>query len=167
MSDVGRPLVTTVDHDFGELRGVRSRARDWLAAIGAPDAVSDDIVLALDEAVANALEHSTPSSGPTARRIVPVEIRLSLHAGMVEVRVHDSGTWTDRAGESRNRGRGIGLMGSVMDSCEIVRDDAGTTVTMTRRVADPADRPTDARRRSGFGDEVSEPGQFEDAANDL
>jgi anti-sigma regulatory factor (Ser/Thr protein kinase) len=84
-------------------------------------------VLACNEACANAIEHAY-GPGDAA-----VHIDAVLSGDEVAITVRDKGRW--RASRGNNRGRGLGLIETLMDSVHIVTDpDTGTEVSMTRRL---------------------------------
>jgi serine/threonine-protein kinase RsbW len=113
------------------LRTLRSSLRAWLAGVAWPQVDAGDVVLAVDAAVANSVEHAglrpgefievtawTVGNGPDdGRRRVAVQIR-------------DYGCW-----HSGPVGRGLTLMNSVMADVR-TRSDlqlGGTEVTLTSR----------------------------------
>ena len=96
---------------------------------------SDDIVMCVHEACANAVHHSK------SRADIVVELELDDHS--VRVAVSDSGCGLDldqcdplREPELlRLRGRGLYLMAKLMDEFEI-SIDGGTEIRMRRRLAE-------------------------------
>ena len=108
------------------LADIRYLLRRWLASRGAGDEESYDIVVASQEACANAVEHAY---GPGR-----AEIELdAIHAdGRVTVTISDRGHW--RPSRSENRGRGLPMMRALMDTVEIRQRDDGTDVVLTRRL---------------------------------
>jgi anti-sigma regulatory factor (Ser/Thr protein kinase) len=108
------------------LAPIRQTLRRWLAARGATDAETYDIVVALQEACANAIEHAY-GPGPAE-----FEVRAEYEDGRVIARVRDRGGW--RPPRGRDRGRGIPLMKALMDTVEVRQTDEGTTVVLTRRL---------------------------------
>jgi anti-sigma regulatory factor (Ser/Thr protein kinase) len=110
-----------------ELGSVRRALRRWLAECEASEAESYDIILACNEACANAIEHAY---GPGD---ASVQINAALSGNEVAIRVRDWGRWRDARGN--NRGRGLTLIETLMDSVNIVTSpDSGTEVSMTRRL---------------------------------
>ena len=108
-----------------ELGSLRRTLRRWLAECEARTAEAYDIVLACNEACANAIEHAYGPGDASVR------IHAALSGDQVAIRVRDSGRWREARGS--NRGRGLALMESLMDSVEIVTADGrGTEVSMTR-----------------------------------
>ena len=110
-----------------ELSSLRRALQRWLTECNASDADSYDIVLACNEACANAIEHAY---GPGD---ASVQIEAAFRDGEVGITVRDHGQWRDSRGD--NRGRGLALMETLMDSVNIRTDpDLGTQVSMTRRL---------------------------------
>lgn len=154
-------FTTTVEHDPVALSGLRHTVRGWLSSTELGEQTVDDIVLAVSEAVSNAIDHSradshavgnSPSGGdlvdptkadapPTAAS--PIEVELFCGAWTVTVTVVDHGRWRapDRSDRSANRGRGMRIIQILMDSYEVHRSESGTIVTMTKRLTQ-----TDIRR---------------------
>lgn len=106
----------------------RGRLRDWLAGIAVPPQREMDILLAIGEAVTNAIEHGSRSE---PRKTVSVE--AFLREGTVSVTVSDTGRWLGDSSaslRSRRRGRGLTLMSGLADRVDTVRTPAGTQVTL-------------------------------------
>jgi len=100
----------------------------WLGRMGFGSGEVFDIGLALSEACANAVEH------PLGLRHPAIEVRAERRGRDVWLFVRDFGHWRDRP-PAKERGRGLGLMRSVMDTVEISRTGKGTYVVMRREFA--------------------------------
>lgn len=111
----------------GSLRSARDRLRAWLEALGVRERVVADVVLAVNEACANAIEH------PVARRKPWIDLVARHGQGRLEVAVSDSGRWREGRGGA-GRGRGFQLMRSCMDVVTVETACGGTTVRLGRRV---------------------------------
>ena len=87
-----------------------------------------EVVTAVSEASANAVEHAY---GPAGGLIL---ITASVEGGIVDVRIQDSGTWrtSSRAG---GLGKGLQVMRTLMDEVDIVSSAHGNVVTMRRKTA--------------------------------
>ncbi len=110
-----------------ELGSLRRALRRWLAECQASEAESYDIIVACNEACANAIEHAY---GPGD---ASVQIDATFSGDEVAIRVRDSGRWRDSRGN--NRGRGLALIETLMDSVNIVTGpQSGTEVSMKRRL---------------------------------
>jgi serine phosphatase RsbU (regulator of sigma subunit)/anti-sigma regulatory factor (Ser/Thr protein kinase) len=112
--------------DRASLPAVRRDLRLWLRAFGAAPDELYEIVLATQEACANAVEHAYR---PGRRRF---ELDATCEDGQVRVVVRDEGRWRPPRGV--NRGRGLLLMHEVMDSVDVRHSDAGTEVVLERRL---------------------------------
>jgi anti-sigma regulatory factor (Ser/Thr protein kinase) len=107
------------------LPGLRRRLRAWLGRQGF-EAASADVVLAVSEALNNAIEH--------AYRDVegPVRLRVAAEGSLLSIEISDRGRWSESE-PNDERGRGILLMNRLMDRVEIESNGTGTTVTLERR----------------------------------
>jgi PAS domain S-box-containing protein len=112
---------------------LRAELRRWLSAAGIGGMNAGDIMIAVGEAAANAVEH-----GSAGRQGDAVLITLTAHAthDMVQLTVADTGRWRPPpAGRAQpapgTRGHGIIFMHSLMDDVTIVPSVDGTTVTLT------------------------------------
>ena len=113
-----RPLLRFARHDL----------RGWLEAGRLSKEVVDDVALACSEACANAIEH------PKQPRRHLVEIEGRLDDTRLELRVRDFGSWAERR-SSGQRGRGLSMIGELMDSLDVERHLDGTEIVMRRSVA--------------------------------
>ncbi|MFQ2844187.1 ATP-binding protein [Mycobacterium sp. TY813] len=121
-----RSFATVVPATAKHVPAVRARLRDWLATTGLRR--QDEILLAVSEAVTNAIEHG---SGCEARKTVAIEAFLRRDA--VSISVSDSGRWvgdSSASRRSRRRGRGLTLIRGLADQVETVRTTGGTRVTL-------------------------------------
>ena len=105
---------------------VRRELRPWLAAQGVEGAALDDINVACNELVANAVEHAY---GLDDGRF---QVRGARDGDRVLIRVRDWGRWREPQGSGR--GRGLPLVELLMDTLDVQRTDDGTEVRMTRRL---------------------------------
>ena len=107
---------------------MREGLRSWLTLgnVGADDAA--EAVLAAWEACANAVEHAQRPSESSFR----LDARLD-DAGRMRILVRDSGEWKPGDGTAE-RGLGLGLMRSLMDTVRVSPSDDGTEVVLERNV---------------------------------
>jgi GAF domain-containing protein/anti-sigma regulatory factor (Ser/Thr protein kinase) len=110
------------------LTSLRRTLRQWLEGLGAGEIETYDVLVAVTEAAANAIEHAYG----------PVDAVFDVHAGVDEdgdvvITVTDQGRW--RPPRGHNRGRGTLLMQELMDHFEVATGEEGTVVRMRRRVA--------------------------------
>ena len=125
------PVPETLDETWRAephaLADVRRRLRRWLQARGAGVDEMLDIIVACQEACTNAVEHAY---GPGPRTF---SVTAACADGRVRITVVDQGTWRPPRGS--HRGRGLKLMGQLMDVADVDRTDAGTVVTLERTLA--------------------------------
>ncbi|PSR65704.1 hypothetical protein C8258_20795 [Nocardia sp. MDA0666] len=105
-----------------ELQRVRTLLRAWLAGTTLGPDRAYDLLLAVNEACTNAVEHGHHGDGRT----------IVLHATAthsIRITVSDSGTWrAPRADEEVDRGRGLPMMNALMPGTRVVSGADGTTV---------------------------------------
>jgi anti-sigma regulatory factor (Ser/Thr protein kinase) len=106
---------------------LRRALRRWLAANGVGAAGSYDVVLAVNESVANAIEHAYGLEGGS------IHVRAAREPGALRISVRDGGSW--RAPRGDHRGRGLEMMRRLMDEVDVSADDDGTQVTLVRRLS--------------------------------
>ncbi|RJK94347.1 response regulator [Vallicoccus soli] len=106
--------------------GARRDLRRHLAAAGVPDDVAYELLVAVSEAVNNAVEHAQDPARPE------VEVHLVVAPRLVRVAVRDSGGWRERRA-SMDRGRGSTLMAAFAD-VRVAAGPTGTTVELERRL---------------------------------
>jgi anti-sigma regulatory factor (Ser/Thr protein kinase) len=109
------------------LVAVRQLLRRWLRAHGASEHEAYEILVASQEACANAVEHAY---GPGRAHF---EVDASHRASRIRVTVRDQGRWREPRGA--HRGRGIALMRSLMEHVDVDHGDDGTVVVLERTLA--------------------------------
>jgi serine phosphatase RsbU (regulator of sigma subunit)/anti-sigma regulatory factor (Ser/Thr protein kinase) len=107
---------------------IRLAMRRWLAGAGAGNEDTDDLVVAVGEAAANAVKHAYGAQRGT------VEINLDLTSGEAVATIRDTGTWRRRRARAGSLGRGILLMERCSDDLRIAQSPAGTEVTIRRKL---------------------------------
>jgi anti-sigma regulatory factor (Ser/Thr protein kinase) len=112
-----------------QLSDVRHRLAAWLQAGAIPDATAADIVLAVNEAAANSIEHAYRGHKPGK-----VRVEGENDGAQVRVRVVDKGSWKAAPSDPGVRGRGLLLIRAVSDWLEMDCTPSGTTVSMSFRV---------------------------------
>lgn len=118
----------------GELAAMRALLRRWLSQADGGEEETTEILTAIGEAAANAIEHGTHGA---ERR--PLRVAGQLAGGEVEITVSDHGSWRPERGEDGG-GRGLVLMQALMDSVEVNAGAEGTSVRMRRRLAAASDQ---------------------------
>jgi serine/threonine-protein kinase RsbW len=120
-------FASDVPAEMESLRPLRADLDRWLATYDIPERERYCVVLACSEAVANAIEHGYRHN-PAQR----VRVSATIDGDTVELRVDDSGRW-QAPQASIDRGRGLALMGRLMDDLVVDRGE-GTSVLMRRTV---------------------------------
>jgi serine phosphatase RsbU (regulator of sigma subunit)/anti-sigma regulatory factor (Ser/Thr protein kinase) len=106
------------------LMGVRRLLRRWLAVHGAGEEEMYDIVVACQEACANAVEHAY---GPGHAHF---DVEAVHREARIRVTVRDRGRWRPPRGS--HRGRGLPLMRALMESVDVEHGEEGTVVVLER-----------------------------------
>jgi anti-sigma regulatory factor (Ser/Thr protein kinase) len=109
-----------------QLAPLRREMLRWLEPLALSEDAEDDLVLAVNEAASNCMEHAyRPATiGDT------VDIRCWTEPHAVFVEIVDHGRWRTPTGEPTRRGRGIVMMQRLMASFEIHHDTGGTRVLL-------------------------------------
>jgi serine/threonine-protein kinase RsbW len=138
-ADVAQTLALVLAADWISPSVARDRVRRWLRANRWSPAHIDDLVLAVNEAISNSIEHGyligpdTPMNGET------VELRGSITRGpdgsrRVQFTVRDRGVWLPPAEDADStRGQGIRLMRACVEHLTVEQTADGTTVVMHSR----------------------------------
>jgi len=120
----GRCFADVFSADGAQLRAARQRFGEWLGTLSLPAERHDDLLLAVNEAMGNAIEH-----GSTDQPDV-VQVEAGVRGAQLLISVTDSGRWQDRDAASADRGRGLLIMRRLVNKVEIGRGPRGTTVTL-------------------------------------
>lgn len=115
--------------DAVELADIRHRLIAWARGAAVPEDLVADVVLAVNEACANSIEHAYRGHDPGT-------VRVDAHCdgAQVQVRVVDRGSWKTAPADPGNRGRGLLLIRAVTNWLEMDCTSSGTTVDMTFHV---------------------------------
>lgn len=116
--------------DLSRLLEARRFVEEAAADFGFDEAVQQQVKLAANEAVANAMEHGSTSSAS----------EVALHAveegGALVIYVRDAGSFVPRMmhrGAMPERGRGLAFMDLLMDEVDIRPGSEGTEVRLLKR----------------------------------
>ena len=134
----GARFFRAVPAEPAQLAVVRRDLRTWLVSVGAADALADDVLIGVGEALANAVEHAYPDD----QGVVEVQVVAESAAALVlAVTVRDRGTWRAAAetAADRDRGGGTAMMRAVGSDVRYDRGAEGTTVRF--RVGVPPGHP--------------------------
>ncbi len=117
--------------DLSRLGEARRFADEVARRFGFDEATVQQIKLAVNEAVANAIEHGSPSEREH------VTVRAVEEGGALAVQVTDSGSFVPRMvarGAMPERGRGLAFMDLLMDEVEVRPGSRGTEVRLLKRL---------------------------------
>ncbi|OLR93463.1 ATP-binding protein [Actinokineospora bangkokensis] len=110
----------------GELAAVRDDLRSWLRSRDASPDLVVDVLLVVDEAMTNSVEHGYRGGVPG-----PVRVSAELGATALLVVVSDDGCWRPpRPAPDSTRGRGLEIMRAVASAVRL-DTSRGTTVSLT------------------------------------
>jgi len=131
--DVGK-LALTVPAVPASLETAEQAVGDWLAGLRSSIEDGVGMVLAVREAIANAIQHAFVG---TRAGSVMVEATL-LADGVLVCSVSDDGCWLPAESSMRGRrARGLGLMARLSDHMLIHREHDGTVIELRRRLRHP------------------------------
>src|SRR5271157_3764639 len=102
------------DSTADQLVGIRHRLAEWLRAADVPDALAADIVLVVNEACTNCVEHAY-----RGHRVGTMLLEVNTADDEIQARVTDSGSWKTPATNPGNSGRGLVLMRALSDTMEL------------------------------------------------
>lgn len=117
------PLRIEVPATADRLALIRRQLLGWMEPIGVPGDVGADIVLAVNEAATNCVEHAYRGSGDGT-----VVIEAALDDGRIVVCISDHGEWRTPSTAPTTRGRGLPIIRAIGDGVEVRRSVSGTTV---------------------------------------
>ncbi len=118
------PLVRTFAPDARELVGIRRDVRAHLIGLGVDDERIAALVLATNEAVANAILHAAASPAD------PILVRVGTRGADIVIEVRDTGAWIERPRPREEGGRGLEIARRLVDRLAIDRRSDGTTVVL-------------------------------------
>ncbi|MFD2416812.1 SpoIIE family protein phosphatase [Amycolatopsis pigmentata] len=128
------PLARSFPAEPRNLAENRRALRVWLGTAGADADTVNDLLVAVNEAVTNAIEHAYRQGEAGS---VHVEADLDT-AGVLRIAVRDNGRWLHTPSSPAHRGRGLTLMRALTDNVDVVTGTEGTAVRLTRRIAPEA-----------------------------
>lgn len=123
------PLRIECEASAERLVGIRHRLADWLDSAGVPDELAADIVLVVNEACTNCVEHAYCGQPSGA-----MAVEVGLADDEIRARITDQGSWKTPPADPRNGGRGLLLMRALSNAMEMDCTPTGTTAELTFRV---------------------------------
>jgi anti-sigma regulatory factor (Ser/Thr protein kinase) len=140
ISLLGRPLHVAVPADTTTVAIVRRTLARYLREAGAVEEDVFDVAVAVSEACSNASEHAYGPEGGI------IEVDAELTGRLVRIVVRDRGQW--RAPRGKDRGRGLSVMTTLMDTVNVHKGADGTIVELQKRITQK-EREADERPRTG------------------
>ena len=107
------------------LAEIRRRLAVWLEPIGVSNAAIADIVLVVNEACTNCIEHAYRGTDPGL-----IRVKGNQDGEQIVVDIADHGVWQPPASQPSTRGRGLPIMRAVSDGVDLMSSPEGTTVRM-------------------------------------
>jgi PAS domain S-box-containing protein len=131
-----RREVPPLELDFpahpDSLASTRHWLREWLDAAAFGEDFAQDVLVAVGEACANAVEHAYPGGTGAA---ADAHLAAHLAGAHLLVTVTDRGRWKQPPPDNHIvRGRGMPMMEALADAVTVRHDAAGTTVTLEWRI---------------------------------
>ncbi len=117
------PLVIESQATAEQLATIRHQLSSWLKAAAVQDTLVADIVLVVNEACTNSVEHAYRGHSVGTMRLEVQSVDGEVHA-----RIADSGSWKTPGEVPSHGGRGMVLVKAVSDSVEIDCTPTGTTI---------------------------------------
>jgi anti-sigma regulatory factor (Ser/Thr protein kinase) len=124
------PLELDFPAEATRLAPLRTMLRTWLARCGVDPTTAQNVLVAVGEACANAIEHG--------HRQLPgglIRLRAAATADDLHLTITDSGVWkTPQPAANPHRGRGFTLMRALMSEVTVTTGAAGTIVGLQARI---------------------------------
>ncbi len=145
----GEPVDLEIPPSSVHLPELRRAARGELSGLGEDDVA--DVLLALDEAVANAIRHGSRGGRP-------IRVGIAVRDGWIEISVQDRGPSPrvpllpdDPPAPLAPGGRGLWLILQVVDEVRLARVGDGTLLSLRRRTEARTGMPPGHPRGRGAG----------------
>lgn len=122
------PLRLRHPADPAELHRIREHVRRWAQRAAVPADVLDDLQLAVNEAVANGVEHAYSGAVPG---VVEVDLHVRQRRNgtrVIVARVADQGRWRPVLLVNGHRGRGLVLIRKLTEQMRVSATATGTEV---------------------------------------
>lgn len=124
--------------ELGTPAAARRELRRWLARRSWPTDQAEELLLAVDEAITNAVEHAYPYGLARPGVGLQVDERTEPTARRAVIIVRDRGRWRQPPADPGHRGRGLAMIRALTESLTITPTPAGTEVRMISRPVAPA-----------------------------
>ncbi|GAB1512644.1 ATP-binding protein [Actinophytocola sp. KF-1] len=150
MAIVPPPLDLVLAADWVSPSVARDKVRTWLRAVGWSSPHLDDMVLAINEAVSNSIEHGYGVGPGDPAGTGTVELRGEVTDHHVTFTVRDRGVWRPPVDDPKStRGQGIRLMRACVAEVSVAGSADGTTVVLRGARVPESQEPASADGRSG------------------
>jgi anti-sigma regulatory factor (Ser/Thr protein kinase) len=120
------PLRIESEAAAEELADIRHRLGDWLRDVEVGALLIEDIVLVINEACTNCIEHAY-----RGHDVGTILLEVKAADAEIRARITDSGSWKQPKVNPGNSGRGLVLMRILSDTMEIDSGPTGTTIDIT------------------------------------
>ena len=107
------------------LAEIRQHLAAWLKPIGVAHTTAADIVLAVNEASTNCIEHAYRDMDTGS-----IIVEAALEGRQIVVCIADSGAWRPPRSQPGSRGRGLTLMRTMSRRAEVDASAIGTTIRL-------------------------------------
>ena len=118
-------MLATFRAEVGSGAKIRAAIREFLATCPLDDDQQFNVLVAVGEAVSNAIEHPSDRT----HDLIEIEARIDDHELVVSIR--DGGRWKDQS--SNRRGRGLWLMRELVQDVKISQAADGTLVEIREK----------------------------------
>ncbi len=125
--------VLSLPADLSRLLEARRFAEEAAADFGFDEATQQQVKLAANEAVANAMEHGSRTPADE------VALQAVEEEGALAIYIRDAGSFVPRMmhrGAMPERGRGLAFMDLLMDEVEVRPGSDGTEVRLVKRAGE-------------------------------
>jgi anti-sigma regulatory factor (Ser/Thr protein kinase) len=117
------PLRIETDATAEQLGPLRRQLTTWLRNAGVPESLAGDIVLVINEACSNSIEHAY-----RGQSVGTMRLEVESLNGEVRAVTSDHGSWKPPAADPGYGGRGLLLIRELGDWVEIDSSPTGTTI---------------------------------------
>ncbi|HLJ58413.1 MAG TPA: ATP-binding protein [bacterium] len=121
-------------------REARWRIRPRLRELGYPDDVVDELLVAVGEAMTNAVLYGAPGPDSQAADDIAVTLRTDAAFCVIEVTSPKTGWAVNLAtcpGPMAPNGRGLFVIDRFTDAWKVTQGPGGTTISLSRRLPAP------------------------------
>ncbi|MGB9222477.1 SpoIIE family protein phosphatase [Mycobacterium sp.] len=117
------PLRIEIDSTAEQLGPLRRQLTNWLRNAGVPDPLLGDIVLVINEACTNSIEHAY-----RGHSVGTMRVEVESVDGEVRALISDDGSWKPPAADPGHGGRGLLLIRELGDWVEVDSSPTGTAI---------------------------------------